>query len=493
LNGRRLVLALLVALFAAQFFVVFDRADREPQVDEIEHLHVAWLMANGERVFETFFEHHSPLLYAAIEPFAPRAEHVDVLPFATHARWLCGLAGMIALIAFAAIVWRISPIGAFLAVGMLFASGPMWLRMVVDIRPEPFALAFFWCGAALVLLPRAKHAVLLAGIGIALVAIGGMWTPKWPLSSAAVVLFAIARHAKAEKGRVLAIVLCAATIILGLVAMNAIAPLDQIRFFTVDFNAPLHARAPKVLATWFEGTLFKLAPGAFRLPLVLAAAVVVLAGVRKQALFFVGLFAATLLELRFVHPYPALWQHNYAIWSCAAAAILGLVPLAVRTLLPPIASRELIHKAIAGVACLLVTTHVVAVWATGRSDAGPYWVAQKGMRERMKAGETVWVSPMRHPISARDAHYYWTGFDLLGMLDTASDLRQTRRGMRYLPPLTNLPVCGALHGTNRLRFLSVPEATGVTAPELRCFDALVQQGRVRGTPWHVYEILPAHP
>ncbi|MGN6186011.1 MAG: hypothetical protein ACTHQM_20460 [Thermoanaerobaculia bacterium] len=490
--NKRIALALLIAIFLAQLFVVFDRADREPQVDEIEHMHAAWMMANGERVFETFFEHHSPLIFAAIEPFAPHAERVDVRPFAIHARWLCGFAGVIALVAFASIVWRISPLGAFLSVAMLFASGPMWLRMVVDIRPEPFALAFFWCGAALVLLPRNRFATVLAGVGIALVAIGGMWTPKWPLSSVVIVIFAIARHAKARNGRIAAIAICVAMIAIASLALNAIAPLDEIRFFTVEFNKPLHDIAPRVLAVWFEGKGFKLAPGAFRLPIVLAASAIVLMGLRKQALFFVALFAATVLELRFVHPYPALWQHNYAIWSYAAAAIIGLVPMSISELTKRLPAQQLLERMIAIVATLLVLVQVAAVWATGRSDDGPYWVAQKAMRERMQPGETVWVSPMRHPVSVRNAHYYWTGFDLLRMLDTASALSETPRGNQYLPPLTNLPICGALHGTNRLRYFNVPEDYGVTAPERRCFETLMQQGRVRATPWHVYELLPAH-
>jgi len=35
----------------------------EPEHDEVEHWHVAWLMHQGQQPFQDFFEHHSPLLW----------------------------------------------------------------------------------------------------------------------------------------------------------------------------------------------------------------------------------------------------------------------------------------------------------------------------------------------------------------------------------------------------------------------------------------------
>ncbi|MFH1861287.1 MAG: hypothetical protein ABH878_00610, partial [bacterium] len=35
----------------------------EPEHDEVEHWHVAWLMEQGQQPFKDFFEHHSPLLW----------------------------------------------------------------------------------------------------------------------------------------------------------------------------------------------------------------------------------------------------------------------------------------------------------------------------------------------------------------------------------------------------------------------------------------------
>ncbi|TKJ41499.1 hypothetical protein CEE37_02755 [candidate division LCP-89 bacterium B3_LCP] len=40
----------------------------EPEQDEVEHWHVAWLMHQGQRPFDDFFEHHSPLLWNILSP-----------------------------------------------------------------------------------------------------------------------------------------------------------------------------------------------------------------------------------------------------------------------------------------------------------------------------------------------------------------------------------------------------------------------------------------
>lgn len=61
-------LAVAVALVALLFHLVAIR--REPaQLDEFEHLHAAWMVANGNTPYVDFFEHHTPLFYFAAAPF----------------------------------------------------------------------------------------------------------------------------------------------------------------------------------------------------------------------------------------------------------------------------------------------------------------------------------------------------------------------------------------------------------------------------------------
>ena len=39
-------------------------------VDELEHLHATWCVAQGQLPYRDFFEHHTPLLYYLLAPIA---------------------------------------------------------------------------------------------------------------------------------------------------------------------------------------------------------------------------------------------------------------------------------------------------------------------------------------------------------------------------------------------------------------------------------------
>ena len=497
-SEKRVAIVLLVVLFATQLGVVIARTDRQPHIDEVEYLHAGWLMANGGRIFETFFEHHSPLLFAALAPLAPQAERVDAQPYVEHARLLAGLAGLIALMAFAAVVARGNPMAAVIAVAAFFASGQIWLRVIADVRAEPFALAFFWTGVALVLLPQKRIAVA-AGFGVGLVALAGLWTPKWPVCSAVVALYAIVR---VKGGRITTILIAAITAALGLAVVHAMAPLDVVRFFTLDFSAGAYRWLQEWPSTLLLERPFREGPSMFALPIVTVAALLLVAAsfVERELrapLFFVVLFAAAALEIRFIHAYPTVWQHNYGLWSLSAAAIFAWTPRAVFTLLQRVRISPRIRTlAVAAftacVVILLVPDFLIQV-AYAKDDTGTYWGSQRVLIQRLRPNETVWASLRRHPITVRDAHYYWFGLEG-GIFNVAADLSASERGARYLPPLENLPICTALRSANRLRFATPPVPGAGADSEIACFAALQAADRVRSTPVPaVFEILPIRP
>lgn len=511
-SEKRVALALLIVLFATQIGMVIARTDRQPHIDEVEYLHAGWLMANGGRIFETFFEHHSPLLFAALAPLAPQAERVEVQPYVERARLLAGFAGLIGLAAFAAVAARGNLMAPVIAIAAFVASGSYWLHVIADVRAEPFALAFFWTGVALVLLPQKRIAVA-AGFGIGLVAIAGLWTPKWPLCSLVVAFYAIIR---ARGGRVVTILIAALMGVSGLAVIQAIAPLDVVRFFTLEFSSALYRRLQEAATPYLLERPFREAPLMFALPIVAGAALLVVVAAltqreaaapqregavlvqreRRVPLFFVALFAAAVLEIRFIHPYPAVWRHNYGLWSLSAAAIFGSVPRAVLDLLRRVivSSRLRTFTVVALYASLLILLipNIVIELAFARDDT-TYWRSQRALIRRLRPNETVWIAPSHHPITVRDAHYYW--FDWFnyheGIFVVAGELLTTKRGAHYLPPLENLPLCTALRGANRLRLASLPARGVGVDSERACFTALRAAGRVRPAPsLGVFEILP---
>ena len=507
---KRVSIVLLAALLVTQAVVVIVRADRQPVIDEVEYLHSGWLMANGGRLFVTFFQHHSPLLFAPLAAIAPHAERIDAQPYAERARLLAGLCGLIGLAAFAAVVSRGSPFAPFIAIAVFFGSGAVWLRTIADVRAEPFALALFWGGTALVLLPK-KRIELAAGVGLGLIVWAGLWTPKWPLCSAVIGILALVR---VRRGRTVMILIAAGIAAIGVAAIQAIAPLDLVRFFVIDFTGVVYRLLRGVPTAVFLNEPFYYAPSVFKLPKVLVAAAIVGAaalvdrgrerdGTREgnrerdrdfpTPLLFIVLFAVSVLEIRFVHGYPAVWLHNYGLWSLTAAAIYGFVPAAVVSLLlranvsDPF--RAKIALVVPAAAVLLVLPNVWTQVSFAENDGQVFWQSQRALVARMRPNETVFVPLSRHPITVHDAHYYWFAVDG-GVYDVATELLRTERGARYLPPLRDWPICSALRGTNHLRFASRP-LDYPTKSEADCFAALEAAGRVRRSPApRIFEVLP---
>lgn len=462
---KRAAAAILVALlFGLQIWAVARLATREPNIDEIETLHASWLMSKGEQLYVSFFEHHSPLLYAAVRNVASD----DVVAFFQRARLLSGAFGIAALLAFAALLWRVRPEAPVIAVGLVFASAMLWTLDFADVRAEPFALAFFWIGAALVLLTR--HAIA-GGVGVALVAIAAMWSPKWPLCSLVVVAFWIAGM---QRHRLVAIATAIALTAAALFAMSRIAPLDRTWFFMIDFNRALarFTLASADVQAQFKGP-FDYAPALLRPLFTLIAFVIVAVAARAKkfeerriVLFFLALAAASLLELRFTFPYPVLWPHYYAMWGLAAAALIALVPASL--------PHGWIGNAVTLVALLIIAAYLVAAGPLESPHPGPYWVSQRFLMRNLKPGETVWLYIQRHPITVRDANYYWFNFG--GTVPVARQLASSR----FLPRTDNLPLCAIARGA-RLSLRYIAERRHYPEDEARCFDQLLGARRIRAT------------
>lgn len=475
---------LLVLLLLSHVYAVIVRADREPHMDETEYLHASWLMANGGRLYETFFEHHSPFFFRILEPLAP-GEAADVVQYVTHARWLAGAFGLVSLVSLAWILARAAPGSAPIAVAVLLATGPMWLRGFADVRAEVFALAFFFGGAAVALWTRRGW----SGIGVGLVAVSCLWNPKWPIACVAVGLLWLFRCEQRLRGIAAALI----TTGFGFGVLRLLVPFDTWWFFNFEVNRAL-ARAVEdsqwALDTFFQGGVpFLFVPEALSPWLLLPAALVVtgafLIDRNVSRIFPVALLAAAFLELRFVYPWPAIWSHYYLMWSVAGAATIGMVPSSMQLIMMRRDLETRVATAtsavVGGTILLLALAHVVAV-APSRGDTAPYWVSQKWLRERLRPGDVVWIEPTRHPISIRDAHYYW--FSVGQMTSGADILRKTDRGRRFLPPTDDLPTCAP---PPNLRFTLHPRRARMTK-EAECLDRLIASGQARKTMiFDVYE------
>lgn len=471
-------LLLLVLVVGLHVHAVIVGADREPHVDETESLHAAWLMRNGERLYVTFFEHHSPFLFATLSTLAPEGETVPARPFFVRARWLAGFAGLLALVFFALALKTAAPEAPGFVMALLFATGVIWLRGFAEARAEPFSLALFGAGLVLVL----RHRGIASGFGIALVVASAVWNPKWPVACVAVGLIFLYRSRKDLRAYAAAI---AGSLVVFL-AVRLIVPLDVWWFFNFDVNLVLSRTVQNTqwaLDTYFAGGKpFLFVPDAFHPRIVVPAAAIVAASLAVRPdlsrAWPLVLLVASLIELRFFLPWPAIWSHYYLMWSIASAAVLALVPVSAELLLrragAPDRSAVLVRTTLVGIGAVLATAHGLALRATP-ADSSTFWVSERYLRARLRPGDSVWLEPTRHPVTVRDAHYYW--FLPGQMIPAARELRKTERGRRYLPSPDDLPTCVP---ERNLRFTLDPRAFELH-PAAECMDALVTAQSVRKT------------
>jgi hypothetical protein len=276
--------------------------------------------------------------------------------------------------------------------------------------------------------------------------------------------------------------------------LRLLVPFDTWWFFNFEVNSTL-ARAVGttqwVLDAYFEGGVpFLFVPDAFHPAFVVPAALLVVAAfaIERGAwrLLPVAVLVAAFVEMRVIYPWPAIWPHYYLMWGIASAGTLALVPSSLAIVLQRArVSEQLVtttRTAVTLAACVALLAHMIALAPTSSGET-TFWVSQKYLRERMKPGDRVWIESPRHPISARDAHYYW--FSVGQMVPAAKLLRETERGRRFLPPPEDFPTCTV---PPDFRYSLDPRRVGLTEAAT-CMQKLVDSGRARKTVFFdVWEI-----
>ncbi len=171
---RRLVAGTIVALgIAGLGLAMVAHANLDP--DESQHLHAAWLIAQGRVPYADFWEHHMPLLPYALAPltrwFAERPE----VHFAGRAIMAVTAAGSLGLVY--VLGRRLGP-GVGAAAVILLAVQIRFLQHSIQVRPDVPAL-LTWLTTVLMLVrwrERDRAAWLwAAGLGLGLTA---AFTPK---------------------------------------------------------------------------------------------------------------------------------------------------------------------------------------------------------------------------------------------------------------------------------------------------------------------------
>src|ERR1044071_4388112 len=151
-SGSRQALAhiVIVSLVVASYVLrLWFLKVRQFDPDEFEHLHAAWLIAQGNLPYVDFFEHHTPWFHFFLAPFfsffhvetsAPDA--VTFLFLARRLMWI--LTGVILLLVFWLGKLWLNQLAGLLA-ALFLVNSEIFSTATLEIRPDLFACVF-WLG-----------------------------------------------------------------------------------------------------------------------------------------------------------------------------------------------------------------------------------------------------------------------------------------------------------------------------------------------------------
>jgi hypothetical protein len=477
-----------VVILLCHVVAVAGMAGRPLHYDENEYLHASWLMAAGKTIYRDFYEDHPPHLSLFLQTVMPGGDvhATDVRAWTVRARWLSALFGTAALGAVMLFAWRMtrSPAAPVIAAAAFLASQPNWTRAIADLRAEAPTLALFWIGFLLLAwsTEATRAQAMRSGTGIGLVFAATVWNPKWPLEAViagALYLWVLWRL---RKPRLIAAAVLPA-IFLAVLALLPIVLTTTFRDF-VFFNVRLKAVVAGELAqsAWIQelfrdASMWDRSAPQHRWWLVVPAIGIAALLIRRRtpanprlAWLALALAAASLLEIRFLYPYPYLWPQYLVMMAAAASLVYALVAAADA-------------RVAAGAMVVLLLFVLVTIGPMAALVARPaprpwneYWATQRGMQQSLRPTDRVWISPPRHPVAAFDASYYWYNF----RDSVPAAIRLRERFPELLPAVsfTELPPCRL----DTVRYLELGDWMTALDRACPCAERAFASGKLAPTP-----------
>lgn len=447
-------LVILALLVRHAFVGFFDH-------DEVEHLHAAWLVAQGDRPFVDFFEAHQPSLWYLLAPLTTAFAPDNLVTGGRLLMLLFALATLAAVFRTARAISGSAPAGAFAT--LLLPATWVFARTVMEVRPDVPQICFLaWSMERFVAWsrhPRWQPALacgLAGGIAIAFLHKAVVLLPG--LALGALLAFAArprmpTRTLLASLGAALAGLTLPVAAMYG--AMWAAGMLPAYRFLALRFMAAiqtgtrleLHFSPLSSLASVFVNS-----PGLF-----LAGIPGLLLGLRRLRDPAVAAVLATLvatLALVATSRMP-FKQFFLPVWT--SLAILASLFLArLETMRGQGPARLVAH-----------VPAVLVIVSLGLGAAG-LWVSptnrvHKAVAARLVAltapDEPVFAQPPWHPIARRDAGFLWF------------DVREFLAALDAMAPLEG-PVANEIARRMRDVVSNPPAAVFLSSPALRSVGPL---------------------
>ena len=400
----------IAAVFAGAMLMVLGARlpDLALDHDEVEHLHAAWRVSEGDLPYRDFGENHNPVLWAVLAPILHATDSPRVAVWAGRA----AMAGcsLLTLVLAGLLAWRLSgPRAAWLAPVILSASS-YWTVYAVQVRPDVPMTTLALLGLLLGLprdgKPSAGRA-LAAGVALGLAA---------ALLLKAVVVVAIlfagclvlaATDASGRRHRERAAAALAAGTLLVLASMagllHAAGILDGFWLWVVRFQGPYLLGGGATGFAFADVLVASFARDSLAWAGLLLALVAFAARPKADVAILLAMVAAIVGGTALTR----LPNYQYLFPAIALMAVLG-AGAAVETA-RRLAAHPRLRRAAAGALVLAIAVlggrHALAIASLPDDEV------EVGRMERVLAmtapGDTVLASPPNHPIFRRDALYLW--------------------------------------------------------------------------------------
>jgi hypothetical protein len=174
---------------------LFQLFNKPMNPDEIQHMHIGWLVAHGDILYRDFWEHHGPI-YSLLNGAAIYL--TDASPSLRILFW----SRLLSLIVIGATMWltwaiarrlSLSRLGALLAVAV-FSSLFVVQSRGLEMRPDPLQSLFWVGGLYLLICNQTERSVKWAGFAGALFALSIMSNVKAGIGPFFVVVFYLSAH-----------------------------------------------------------------------------------------------------------------------------------------------------------------------------------------------------------------------------------------------------------------------------------------------------------
>lgn len=379
-------------------------------IDEVEHMHVAWLIGKlGLRPLHDFFQHHTPLLWHLLSPYYRwGGDGAEGLYYGRALVVACAVAMAAGLYGFARgrAADRASALHGFALALLSLAMTSATLVALLTLRPETLSAALF----GLSLLCWARRRLPLDALAGALFGAALYSSPRFAVLGGAFLLLAAKPDALVETSWRRLAALAAGT--LAAVVALPVALGDSLQYlrFALLFSAllqqlgdpgllgrelqQLHLRMPLLLAApalmvYLYATFFLFLPPAQR---------------RRLEWHLAYLLVVVVASVAVCWPYPYVQNFYPAILLAVVQCAEFGVRLDWRNL--PLGRTYL---SVTAALCTAATLWNLLVAVAAGETLMDSVLFRRQLQHLLRGGDVVLMSYENHPIAARDASYYGPG------------------------------------------------------------------------------------